>query len=156
MTQVPVSRADEAVSGGDSGDRVSEGDRPNKEPVGGDPANKEPVGVTRTEKERVGDEKGPGESCPCPLSTTPKTQPSIELTPEEVERLMQVEKNRRKRTNGRRGRLQELEETRTELAQKQLELLQKEQELLDRDQSLAVLREEVRHNDVTLHTLNMM
>ena len=140
MTHVPVSRADE--------ERVDRNRADENPVVDGNRADKEPVAVTGT-GEKAGDEKGPGELCPGPPSTTPKTQPSIELTPEEVERLMQVEKNRRKRSNGRRGRLQELEETRAELAQKQLELLQKEQELLDRDQSLAVLREEVSHDDVT-------
>ena len=151
MTHVPVSRADEERVDRNRADDnpVVDRNRADDNPVvDRNRADKEPVAVTGT-GEKAGDEKGPGELCPGPPSTTPKTQPSIELTPEEVERLMQVEKNRRKRSNGRRGRLQELEETRAELAQKQLELLQKEQELLDRDQSLAVLREEVSHDDVT-------
>lgn len=70
---------------------------------------------------------------------------SFELTEEAERRLLAEEDGRRKVHTKRRGRIRELEETRSELAEKELTLLLKETELLEKEQTLVVLREEVRH-----------
>ena len=81
--------------------------------------------------------KSNSEATPEFLATPkPASEAQKERVPEEEER--------RRQRKSRKGRIQELEQSRSELAAKEQALLDREQELMDKDQTVIVLREEAR------------